>query len=175
MSSNSQFSSQEYKSHSTIIYVHVSGNSSQKLELPQACDCYIRDLTYTLPTPIGAGHQRMESTNTRCNQWLPLVKITLKVLHVGRNHSLMVNTNMCGLGSVLTANMSPTFRLCGPRLVSCTKGRFTLWTNKSSQGICKSVDWLLNSSQDHCGLHQGKNGRVTMEVEVPKWHILSPN
>ena len=35
-------------------------------------------------------------------------------------------------------------------------------------GRCKSVDWLLNSSRDHFGLHQGKNGKVTMEVEVPK-------
>ena len=34
-------------------------------------------------------------------------------------------------------------------------------------GHCKSVDWLLNSSRDHFGFHQGENGRVTMEVEVP--------
>ena len=35
---------------------------------------------------------------------------------------------------------------------------------------CKSVDWLLNSFQNHIGLHQGKNGRVPMEVEVLKRH-----
>ena len=40
---------------------------------------------------------------------------------------------------------------------------------------CKSVDWLLNSSLDHFGLHQGKNDRVTMEVEVPKRIILRPS
>ena len=32
----------------------------------------------------------------------------------------------------------------------------------------KICDWLLNSSQDQFGLHQGKNVRVTMEFEVPK-------
>jgi hypothetical protein len=39
---------------------------------------------------------------------------------------------------------------------------------------CKSVDWLLNSSHDHFGLHQGKNVGVTMEVEVSKRHISRP-
>ena len=41
-------------------------------------------------------------------------------------------------------------------------------------GSCKSIDWLLNSSQDHFGLHQEKNVRVIMEVEVPKGYILRP-
>ena len=39
---------------------------------------------------------------------------------------------------------------------------------------CKNFDWLLNSSWDHFGLHQGKNVKVTMEFEVPKRHILRP-
>ena len=30
----------------------------------------------------------------------------------------------------------------------------------------KRCDWTLKSSQDDLGLHQGKNGRVTTEVEV---------
>ena len=38
-------------------------------------------------------------------------------------------------------------------------------------GRCKSVDWMLNSSRDYFILHQGKNDRVTMEVEVPKLRI----
>ena len=43
-------------------------------------------------------------------------------------------------------------------------------------GHCnKSVDWLLNSSRDHFGLHQGEHGRVTMEVEVTKMHISRDN
>ena len=42
-------------------------------------------------------------------------------------------------------------------------------------GHCKSVDWLLNSSQDHFSVHQGKNGRVIMKVEVPKVHISRHN
>ena len=37
---------------------------------------------------------------------------------------------------------------------------------------CKICDWLLNSSWDHFGLHQGNNVRVIMEFEVPKRHIL---
>jgi hypothetical protein len=36
---------------------------------------------------------------------------------------------------------------------------------------CKICDWLLNSSRDHFGVHQGKNIKVTMEFEVPKTHI----
>ena len=42
-------------------------------------------------------------------------------------------------------------------------------------GRCKSIDWLLNSSWDLFGLHQGKNGRVTMEVEVPERNNLMLN
>ena len=39
---------------------------------------------------------------------------------------------------------------------------------------CKICDWLLNSSWDHFGSHQGKHVRVTMEFKVPKRHILKP-
>jgi hypothetical protein len=39
----------------------------------------------------------------------------------------------------------------------------------------KICDWLLNSSKDHFGVHQGKkNLRLTMEFKVPKRHILRP-
>ena len=38
----------------------------------------------------------------------------------------------------------------------------------------KTCDWLLNSSPDHFGLHQGKNDIVTMEFEVPKIRIVRP-
>ena len=33
----------------------------------------------------------------------------------------------------------------------------------------KGCDWTLKSSRDDLGLHQGKNGRVTTEVEVHKF------
>ena len=33
----------------------------------------------------------------------------------------------------------------------------------------KICDWLLNSSRDHFGLHQGENVKVTMEFENPKY------
>jgi hypothetical protein len=52
----------------------------------------------TLPTHAVVGHQRTESTNIGCNQWLSLAKITLKVPLAGRNRSLVANTNMCGEG-----------------------------------------------------------------------------
>ena len=39
---------------------------------------------------------------------------------------------------------------------------------------CKICDWLVDSSRDHFGLHQGRNIRMTMELEVPKRHILRP-
>ena len=42
-------------------------------------------------------------------------------------------------------------------------------------GRFKSVDWLLNSSQDNFGFHWRKNGGGTMEVEVPKIQFLKPN
>jgi hypothetical protein len=37
----------------------------------------------------------------------------------------------------------------------------------------KQCDWTLKSSRDDLGLHQGKNGRVTVEVEVHKFFFLS--
>jgi hypothetical protein len=37
----------------------------------------------------------------------------------------------------------------------------------------KRCDWTLKSSRDNLGLHQGKNGRVTTEVEVHKFVFLS--
>ena len=55
-------------------------------------------LRHTLPTHVGVGHEWTESTNTGCNQWLSLAKITLKVSPAGRNHSLVGNTNKCGEG-----------------------------------------------------------------------------
>jgi hypothetical protein len=55
-------------------------------------------LSYTLPTPAGAGHQRMESTSIGCNQRLSLAKIALKVTLGGRNRSLVANTSKCGEG-----------------------------------------------------------------------------
>jgi hypothetical protein len=43
-------------------------------------------------------------------------------------------------------------------LAKGSKGLFTPWTMKSSQGLVKYViDWLLNSSRDDFGLHRGKN------------------
>jgi hypothetical protein len=56
----------------------------------------------TLPTPDGVGHQRTESTNIGCNQWLSLAKIALKVPIAGRNRSLVANTIMCGEGTNAT-------------------------------------------------------------------------
>jgi hypothetical protein len=35
--------------------------------------------------------------------------------------------------------------------------------------LSKRCDWTLKSSRDDFGLHQGKNGRVTTEVEVHKF------
>jgi hypothetical protein len=37
----------------------------------------------------------------------------------------------------------------------------------------KRCDWTLKSSRDNLGLHQGKNSRVTTEVEVHKFVFLS--
>jgi len=52
----------------------------------------------TLPTHVGAGHQRTESTNTSCNQWLSLAKIALKIPLADRTRSLVANTSRCGEG-----------------------------------------------------------------------------
>jgi hypothetical protein len=35
----------------------------------------------------------------------------------------------------------------------------------------KRCDWTLKSSRDDLGLHQGKNGRVTTEVEVHNFFL----
>ena len=39
---------------------------------------------------------------------------------------------------------------------------------------CKICDWLLTLCQDHFTSHHGKNVRVTMELEVPRRHLLRP-
>ena len=39
---------------------------------------------------------------------------------------------------------------------------------KSSESHVKYVIWLLNSSPDHFGLHQGNNFTVTMQFGSPK-------
>ena len=38
--------------------------------------------------------------------------------------------------------------------------------------LSKAADWLLKLSRDNFGLHHEKNGRETMEVEVPKIYIF---
>jgi hypothetical protein len=38
----------------------------------------------------------------------------------------------------------------------------------------KRCDWTLKSSRDDLGLHQGKNGKVTTEVEVHKFVFFKP-
>ena len=35
-------------------------------------------------------------------------------------------------------------------------------------------DWLVNSSHNHFGLHQGEDVGVAVEFEVPKRHFLRP-
>ena len=39
---------------------------------------------------------------------------------------------------------------------------------------CEIYDWLLDSSRDHFGLHQGKIVIMAMELEVIKIRILRP-
>ena len=57
---------------------------------------YLTNMTYSPPTLTGAGHQRTVSTNTGCNQWLPLTKTLLKVALACRNHLLEACTSKCG-------------------------------------------------------------------------------
>ena len=38
----------------------------------------------------------------------------------------------------------------------------------------EACDWMLNSSQEHFGLHQAKNVREPIDFEVPKKQYLSP-
>ena len=75
--------------------------TSKKERANAACD------SYTLHTPAGAAHQWTESTNTGCNQWLSLAKITLKVPLAGRNRSLVASTSRCGEGVSPTTSYSP--------------------------------------------------------------------
>ena len=56
-----------------------------------------------------------------------------------------------------------------------TKELFTPWTMKSSLAPLKhSIGHWLNSSQDHFGLHQEKDVRVTMSLEVSKCPFWRP-
>ena len=51
------------------------------------------------------------------------------------------------------------------RQMMVSKG--TQWSMKSSQGPVKICDWLLNSSHDHFGLHQGKKCQSDHGVRGP--------
>jgi hypothetical protein len=70
---------------------------------------------------------------------------------------------VCAIGTstlVLLHDVS----LVGTSMLVQSEGRFTLWTMKLSHGRL----WTLKLSRDDLGLHQGKNDRVTTEVEVLK-------
>jgi hypothetical protein len=40
---------------------------------------------------------------------------------------------------------------------------------------CKICDEFFNFSQDHFSLHQGKNVKASMKLEVPKRYIIRPS
>ena len=86
-----------------------------------------KQLSPILNQPLtGVGHQWTVSTSTGCNQWLSLVKSTLKVLPAGRNLSLAACTNKCGWvirRSIPETNeSSKTERLC----LTCNNNRLDL-------------------------------------------------
>ena len=56
----------------------------------------------------------------------------------------------------------------------CIEGIVYTMEREVAPRPCKIHDWLLNSSRDHLGLHQGQNVKVIMEFEVPKRHIRGP-
>ena len=68
------------------------------------------------------------------------------------------------------ANMSWSWFTWGPNHL----GDVYTMDHKVIPRPCKICDWLLNSSWEHFGLHQGKNVKVTMEFKVPKRHLLGP-
>jgi len=106
-------------------------------------------ITNTLPTPAKVGHQRTESTNIGCNQWLSLAKIALKVPLAGRNHSLMANTSMCGEGINVTG-MAPS----------------TLFTNQRS---------AVNGGSNHMCTYRGwPNKHPTLKGAMVSAKIILP-
>ena len=59
--------------------------SEQLIELLLVKHSFVSDNAHTL---TGAGHLRTVSTNTGCNRWLSLAKLSLKVTHA--------HTGTCG-------------------------------------------------------------------------------
>jgi hypothetical protein len=91
-----------------------------------------------LPTPAGVGHQRTESTNTGCNQWLSLVKIALKVpLLVGIIHWWPVQQVWGGYKSICNPKSHITITR-GPSAILASFWRWTPWT-----GADKLIDTYL--------------------------------
>jgi hypothetical protein len=78
------------------------------------------------------GHQRTESTNIGCNQWLSLAKIALKMSLADRNRSLVANTSMCREGNSIFVIML--------QLGECS------WTiGHVSTGSCHRTTWAVDS------------------------------
>ena len=53
-------------------------------------------------------------------------------------------------------------------MASLTLGVVYTMDHEVGPRLSKATDWLLKLSRDNFGLHHEKNGRGTMEVEVPK-------
>ena len=98
-----------------------------------------------------------------------IIKIQLLMII---NHIFMVSGGQkLGLCPMLgLANMSWSWFTWGPNHL----GDVYTMDHKVIPRPCKICDWLLNSSWEHFGLHQGKNVKVTMEFKVPKRHLLGP-
>ena len=61
----------------------------------EICGCNQAHFTHETnspPTLTGVGHQWTVSISTGCDQWFSLARLILKMAHVGRNRSPMVNS-----------------------------------------------------------------------------------
>jgi hypothetical protein len=63
--------------------------------------------TNSPPTLVGVGHQWTVSTSTTYNQWFLLAKSALTMSLVGRNRSLVADTNLCGWALIQEPTHTP--------------------------------------------------------------------
>ena len=65
-------------------------------------------------------------------------------------------------------NLTPKLLIYGAKHPLRHLGAVYTMDHEVGPWLYKAVDWLLKLSRDNFGLHQEKNSRGTMEVEVPK-------
>jgi hypothetical protein len=95
-----------------------------------------------------------------------------KPTYIVKSNQIWNGAQTCG-AFVCSTKLEPAAPMDGLGLPWLPYGAVYTMDHEVVPRPSKRCDWTLKSSRDDLGLHQGKNGRVIMEVEVHKFVFLS--